>query len=70
MKTDKDGLNKRRSYRLWKGECDDLATITINGETREINLKNKILSLKQSALVFRLYILERFYWIKLYFFIG
>ncbi|MBC5839990.1 hypothetical protein H8R23_01095 [Flavobacterium sp. F-380] len=40
IKTDKDGLNKKEGLiDFGKGECDDLATITINGETREIHLK-------------------------------
>ena len=40
MKTDKDSLNKKEGLiDFGKGECDDLATITINGETREIHLK-------------------------------
>ena len=39
-KTDKDGLNKREGLiDFGAGECDALATITINGTTREINLK-------------------------------
>lgn len=40
LKTDKDGLNKQEGLiDFGKGECDDLATITMNGETREIHLK-------------------------------
>jgi hypothetical protein len=40
LKTDKDGSNKKEGLiDFGKGDCDDLATITINGETREIHLK-------------------------------
>jgi hypothetical protein len=40
LKTDKDDLNKREGLiDFGTGECDALATITINGTTREINLK-------------------------------
>lgn len=40
LKVDKDGANRKEGLiDFGKGDCDDLATITINGETKEIHLK-------------------------------